>query len=139
MIVHTKPSILTDRFSSNFGQLISDMLNEKETEKHLRPQLELAETEKSYLLKISLPGLPKEAITLSIEDNILTVSGEALKPTSSAETTLYSDISYGTISRKVQLPKGADSSQIEAEYMNGMLHLTIQKSKNTLPKKIEIK
>jgi HSP20 family protein len=139
MIIQTKQNLLTDRFTSNFGHLIGEILTESGIEKSLQPSLELTETETYYTLKVSLPGLPKEAIDLSIEDNILTVSGELLKPISTEKTTLYSDINYGKYLRKVQLPKGADSTQVEAEYSNGLLHLTILKSKNTLPKKIEIK
>ncbi len=139
MIVHTKPGLLTDRFTSNFGHLIGEMLNENGIEKSLQPQVELTESETSYTLKVSLPGMTKEAIDLSIENNILTISGEFLKPASEEETTLYSDISYGKYLRKVQLPKNADTTQVEAIYSNGLLHLNILKSKNTLPKKIEIK
>jgi HSP20 family protein len=139
MIIHTKQNLLTDRFTSNFGHLISDMLNENSSDNSIRPQLELEENEKNYLLKVSLPGLAKEEIDLSIEDHILTVSGELTKPTSKNSTSLYSDIKYGKYSRKIRLPKGADSSQVEAVYSHGILHLTITKSETVQPKKIEIK
>lgn len=139
MIIHTKQNLLTDRFTSDFGHLISDMLNENSSDNSIRPQLELIENEKNYLLKVSLPGLVKEDIDLSIEDHILTVSGELTKPASKNSTSLYSDIKYGKYSRKVRLPKGADSSQVEAVYTQGILHLTITKSETVEPKKIEIK
>lgn len=139
MIIHTKQNLLTDRFASEFGHLISDMLNENSSDNSIRPQLELVENEKNYLLKAFLPGLAKEEIDLSIDDHILTVSGELTKPTSKNSTSLYSDIKYGKYSRKVRLPKGADSSQIEAAYTHGILHLTITKSEIIESKKIEIK
>jgi HSP20 family protein len=138
MIVHTKQNLLTDRFTSNFGHLIGDMLQENNPETTLRPQLELIESDKNYLLKVAIPGLTKTDIDLSIEEHILTVSGELTKPATQEDKTLYSDIRYGKYSRKVQLPKGADSSQVEAKYADGVLHLTIAKSEATLPKKIEI-
>jgi HSP20 family protein len=139
MIIHTKQHLLTDRFTTNFGHLIGDMLNENSSENSVKPQLELVENEKTYLLKISLPGLAKEEIDLSIEDHILTVSGELTKSTSKNSTSLYSDIKYGMYSRKIRLPKGADSSQIEAVYTHGILHLTITKNDTIQLKKIEIK
>jgi|TARA_B110000967_G_C18901889_1_gene576330 HSP20 family protein len=139
MIIHTKQNLLTDRFTSNFGHLISDMLNENSSDNSIRPQLELEENEKNYLLKVSLPGLAKEEINLSIEDHILTVSGELTKPTPKNSTSLYSDIKYGKYYRKIRLPKGADSSKVEAVYNLGILHLTITKNETVQPKKIEIK
>lgn len=108
-----------------FNQLDSDL-----TEKgaFYNPQLSLEQGEKSYLVKVDLPGLDKDSINVELEKNLLTISGErkVSKESTSDQGFYSSERSYGSFNRIVTLPNDADpESQIDANYSNGVLSITI--------------
>lgn len=115
-----------------------------ETERSLRschcPALDVAESENEFKLYIELPGVKKEDIKLSVEDGILTITGER-KPYSIPENAkiLLNEMRIQDFSRSIRLPREVDLGSIAAELSNGMLQVTIKKSEVAKPKTIEIK
>ena len=82
------------------------------------------------IVRSDLPGLEKDKISVTVENNVLTVQG--MRQTSSEADDknrgFYSqERSYGSFSRSFNLPGPVDDSQINADYKNGVLTITLPK------------
>ncbi|ACM93215.1 heat shock protein Hsp20 [Nautilia profundicola AmH] len=96
--------------------------------------------EKGYYLEIDLPGVKKEDIEISVNDGILTISGERkLQRKEEKENYTRIESFFGRFERSFKLPADADADNIEAKYENGVLVLYIPRRKKPEGKKIEIK
>ena len=96
--------------------------------------------ENGYYLEIDLPGVEKEDIEISVNEGILTISGERkLERKEEKENYTRIESFFGRFERSFKLPADADSDNIEAKYENGVLKLFIPKRPKPEGKKIEIK
>ena len=105
------------------------------------PKVDIVEHGAGYTIKVDLPGLAKEDIKLSMEDGVLTVSGERKLEVEKKEENSYYHFerSHGKFSRAFSLPDNVDGQNIEARYTNGVLEVTLRKTEEAKPKAIDIK
>ncbi len=106
------------------------------------PKMNVADLKDKIEVKAELPGLDKDAVTLTCEDGVLTLSGERQQETEEQNKDYYlKEISTGAFSRSIRLPKDVDDTKIEAVFKNGVLTITIPKKevKKDAAKKIKIK
>jgi len=106
------------------------------------PVVNTREGEYAYHIELDLPGIKKEDIEITTEDNVLTISGERkLKDEAKEEDYYRVESVYGKFSRSFTLPEKIDVENIHAESADGVLEVIIPKLKeeDTKPKKIEIK
>ncbi len=106
------------------------------------PVVNTREGEFAYHVELDLPGIKKEDIEITTEDNILTISGERKYKDEVKEDEYYKVESvYGKFSRSFTLPEKIDVENIHAESNDGVLEVIIPKLKEeeSKPKKIEIK
>ena len=106
------------------------------------PVVNTREGEFAYHVELDLPGIKKEDIEITTEDNVLTISGERkLKEEAKEEDYYKVESLYGKFSRSFTLPEKIDVENIYAESSDGVLEVIIPKLKeeDTKPKKIEIK
>jgi len=106
------------------------------------PVVNTREGEYAYHIELDLPGIKKEDIEITTEDNVLTISGERkLKDEAKEEDYYRVESVYGKFSRSFTLPEKIDVENIHAESSDGVLEVIIPKLKveDTKPKKIEIK
>ena len=106
-----------------------------------RPKVNTRETEDNYHIEVELPGVKKGDVDIKVDRNILTISGERnVREEVKDEDYHKVESRYGLFSRSFTLPERVDTSNIEAEFINGILEITIPKLKiDTSSKKIEIK
>ncbi len=106
-----------------------------------RPKVNTRETEDAYHIEVELPGVKKKDVDISVDGNILTISGERnVRDEVKDEDYHKVESRYGLFSRSFTLPEKVDISNIEAEFVNGILEIAIPKLKvDTSSKKIEIK
>jgi HSP20 family protein len=105
------------------------------------PEVDVVEDEKSYLLRADMPGLEKKDISVTVENGVLSISGEKKeerKEQKDGRFTYY-ERSYGKFNRSFNLPEHVDAEHIEANYKNGVLELKINKTEKAKPKEIEVK
>jgi HSP20 family protein len=108
----------------------------------LMPAAEMTETEKAYKLSVEVPGMDAGDIEVSVEDNMLVVSGEKKEEREEKEKGYsYSERSYGAFERRIELPSGVDPDKIKAEVRNGVLRITLAKDQKAAASKrrVEIK
>ena len=104
------------------------------------PLVDITEDEKEYLIKAELPDMKKEDVRLTVENEVLAISGER-KPEKEEKGKKYhrTERAYGRFVRSFSLPEDADGSTVSADYKDGVLHVHLTKSQKVKPKAIEIK
>ncbi len=104
------------------------------------PLVDITEDEKEYLIKAELPDLKKEDVRLTVENDVLTISGER-KFEKEEKGKKYHRIerAYGSFVRSFSLSEGADGSNVTANFKDGVLQVHLPKSVKAKPKSVEIK
>lgn len=78
----------------------------------------------SYVIRVELPGIdPEKDVEVTVGKGILTIKSERREEDTSKH---HSEFHYGTFSRSVTLPHGADEEHIDAVYGHGILEVTVQ-------------
>jgi HSP20 family protein len=130
------------RLATTFGRGSVKAEGEKEamTVAEWAPLVDISEDEKEYLIKAELPEVKKEDVKLSLQDNVLSISGER-KSEKEEKGKKYHRIerSYGSFMRSFTLPENADGSNVSAEYKDGVLKVHVPKSEKAKPKSIDVK
>lgn len=104
------------------------------------PAVDITEDDHEYLIKAELPEVNKEDVKVSVENGILSISGER-KFEKEHHGKKYHRIerAYGHFTRSFGLPEDADTDKVEAKFIEGILHVQVAKSEAAKPKQIEIK
>jgi HSP20 family protein len=104
-----------------------------------QPALDVEETDKEILVRAEIPGVSADDLDLAIQNNTLVISGEKKESQERKEGGyVYQERRYGSFCREVALPTAVDEANVKAEYKDGVLHVTLQKSQEALPKKIKV-
>ena len=103
------------------------------------PRTDVSETDTEYIIRMDLPGMKKEDVTVKIEDHRLTVSGtRAEEEKSESEDFLRMERSYGTFYRSISLPHLADVNAVKAKFANGELRIWVTKIEESKPQTVLI-
>jgi len=123
-----------------FRDFLSDELEETVAGRPWCPCVDVKEKNNEYVLEFELPGVDKKNVSLAIDNNVLTVSGEKkTEEKKEEENYYYSERSYGRFERSFTLPEDVKSDKIDANFKNGVLTVSLPKTEKPEPKKIEIK
>jgi len=101
------------------------------------PEVDISEDDHGYLLKADLPEMKKDDVKVTVEDGVLSVSGERKTEKEDLKKKFHRiERSFGTFRRSFTLPEDADSTKVTAEFRDGVLkvHLPttpVAKSKAT--------
>jgi HSP20 family protein len=103
------------------------------------PLADITEDEKEYLIKAELPEMKKEDVKVTVENGVLTISGER-KFEKEEKKRKYHRVErgYGTFMRSFALPDDADFNKVNAEFKSGVLTVHVPKSEQAKPKQIEV-
>ncbi len=104
------------------------------------PLVDIVEDENEYRIKAELPAMKKEDVRLTVDNGVLTISGERkYEQAEKREKHHRIERAYGSFVRSFSLPEDADGSKVTADYKDGVLHMHLPKSEKAKPKSIEIK
>jgi len=107
------------------------------------PAIDVVEKQDAYLLYAELPGVDASAVDISFEQNVLTLKGtkpSSIETAKDGEVRVYAaERITGSFERSVRLPEFVDSDKIQAEFINGLLKITVPKARAAQLRKIEIK
>jgi HSP20 family protein len=104
------------------------------------PAIDIYDDKDAILVKAELPGIKLEDIQLSVENNVLTVTGERkLEKSEKQEGYHRIERAYGTFSRSFNLPNTVDAEHIDADLSDGVLTVRVPKKAAPEPKRIEVK
>ncbi len=93
--------------------------------------LDIAETDKEYVVKAELPGVSKDDVKVTFIEGMLTISAERKEEESKEDekhTRHYSDFTYGRVSRSLRVPDAAEKDSIDAHMEHGVLTVKMKKS-----------
>ena len=104
------------------------------------PRMDMKESEDAYTVKLTMPGIDKNDIDISVSDGLLTVKGETREEEEDEKATyLVREHKHYSYYRSVRLPSEVVADKAEAEYKNGVLKLTLPKAEEVKPKSIPVK
>ncbi len=94
------------------------------------PQVDIEEKENSYLIKADLPGVKKEDINVTLHDGVLSIDAEHRENSEEKQDgkVIRRERRIGKFSRSFTVGKGIVDSDIQADYTDGLLTLSIPKS-----------
>jgi HSP20 family protein len=103
------------------------------------PPVEVSEADGNVVVKMVVPGVEKEQLDISVADNTLTVRGELRKESEEKKKNFYrQEIRYGSFQRAVPLPVEVEDAGANASLKNGMLTVTLPKSKQPKARSIKV-
>lgn len=104
------------------------------------PALDMAEYENESVVVAEMPGVRKEDVRVSVQNDVLTISGVRKGHTQSTGTEwLRNEIRTGEFSRSIRLPHAVNQGTIGAELTNGILRITLPKAEEAKSREIQIK
>jgi HSP20 family protein len=114
--------------------------NEAMTVAEWSPLVDITEDDKEYLIKAELPEVKKEDVKVTVENGVLTITGER-KFEKEEKGKKYHRVerAYGNFVRSFTLPDDADANKVSAEFKDGVLKVRVTKSETAKPKQIEVK
>ncbi|SDF62233.1 Hsp20/alpha crystallin family protein [Desulfovibrio legallii] len=108
---------------------MNDMLpfwRHQKAETALLPDMDLTSDDKAYTLRMELPGVEPENVTVEVRDNALVVSGEKKRDSEEEKKNQHvMERVYGSFQRVLALPDDADVAGIAATHKNGVLSVSI--------------
>jgi len=125
-----------DRLASEiFGQSIGRLFGSDGLMDHA-PRVNIVETKDDFRVEVQAPGFDKKDLKVEMVDDVLTIRGEHTEESTSTEEVRWTRREFGRSSfeRSFTLPKQVQAEGIKAEYVNGVLQLTIPKSEEAKPK-----
>jgi HSP20 family molecular chaperone IbpA len=102
------------------------------------PRTDIFESKEHLLVLADMPGIKQDSIDITLEQNVLTISGTVETPNFPGYKLTYSEYDFGDYQRSFALSNEIDRDGIQASVKNGVLKLVLPKSKNALPKKIQV-
>ncbi len=107
---------------------------------HRYPLINMYQDEGNVVIEALAPGLDSENLEVSMLNNTLTISGEKLtaKEDFDPESIHRSERAAGKFSRKLELTTPIDEDKIKAEYINGILTMTLPRTEQAKPRRIAV-
>ena len=124
-----------DRLNRMFSELYQDNFNRGWT-----PAVDIYETEaREVVIKAELPDMKREDISVTFENNVLTLKGERkLEHEVKRESFQRIERRHGAFSRSFTLPSTVDAGQISASYKDGVLTIKLPQREEAKAKQITV-
>ena len=102
------------------------------------PEVDILEKEDSILLVANIPGAERESTDITLEKNLLTITAKTENQLPEGFDRYYAENTTGGYRRQFRLTEGVERDGIRASVKNGVLRVTLKKTKDLQPQKIEI-
>lgn len=103
------------------------------------PAADIYETGDAFILKVDMPGVQKESISLNIELGKILVKGLQASTVKERTDLLFSEIRKANYFREFNIGNGIDPDKIQANFENGVLSVTLHKNESMRAREIPIK
>ena len=137
----------------NLNQLsrrMNSMMNEFDTDavfnsrNGFNPNVDVHEDEKNITIEAEIPGVKKEDIKVSVnEENVLVLKGTKNRETKTEDTKdgatyLRVERNFGEFTRSFVLPDNVNTDSIDAEFKDGLLKVVLEKKEPAKPRELEV-
>ncbi|MBI2814011.1 MAG: Hsp20/alpha crystallin family protein [Opitutae bacterium] len=104
------------------------------------PRVDIVEDEREFLVKAELPEMKREDVKVTVEDGVLTISGERRQEKEEKNRKYHRvEREYGSFVRSFTLPANTSGEKVSADFKDGLLKVHLPKDAKAAPKAIEIK
>ena len=111
-----------------------------EGERGWAPAVDMVDHKDEIVLRADLPGLTEKDVEVSVQDSMLTITGERkIETEDKKDDYYYAERSYGRFTRSLTLPAGVDADKVKATFKNGVLEVHLPKAPEAKGRKIDIK
>jgi HSP20 family protein len=127
-------------WNDDFQRIVRSFFGETEAtlDGTFSPALDVEEHDEGFTLHVELPGVAADNVDVSIEENVLTVSGKRDYEDKSTETFRRVERRFGTFHRAVRLPDRVDPEGITASFKDGLLTISVPKAESAKPRRIQV-
>lgn len=103
--------------------------------------LNIYETDDDVVVEAAVPGIPEEEVEVTVEGNVLSITArhEETEEEKGEKKTVYKSSRKSSFNYSTSLPRIVNSDEAEAEVENGVVKITIPKTEEEKPKRIEVK
>jgi len=136
-----KPELIS--FREDINRLFDDFFGVRPVglrEQEWLPAMDVYEDENNIYIKTEVAGFHENDLDVSIDNNILSISGKKSeeKEEKEGKNYIFSERRTGSFSRSITLPLGIDQKEIKCELKNGVLAITVKKANHEKKEKIQI-
>ncbi len=104
------------------------------------PAVNISENDKEFVVELAAPGMKKSDFIVSIEQNVLSISAEQKNEVNEeGKNFTRKEFSFQSFQRSFTLPESADQEKIEANYVDGVMKIKLNKKKESISKSKVIK
>jgi HSP20 family protein len=134
--------VFDEVFANHFPELTKE-LGVGFFEKQSYPRVDVVDYNDRVEILAEIPGLSKEEVSVEVQENVLTISGQKIKKVDDKELTgkyIRRELKHSSFKRSFTLGEQIDKSDLQAKFENGLLKVTLTKVKPTIPvtKKVKI-
>ncbi|WP_319524873.1 Hsp20/alpha crystallin family protein [uncultured Desulfosarcina sp.] len=102
------------------------------------PEVDIFENDKEITLLADMPGVAPEDISIDLNDNVLSITGEVKPFEEKDESDVLIEFEIGRYARQFTLSEVIDQGRIEAKHKDGVLRLTLPKAEKAVPRQIAV-
>lgn len=103
------------------------------------PAAEMEESEEAILLKLEIPGMEAKDLDIEVTADAVSIKGERKSETKTEEKGFTrSEFHYGSFHRVIPLPARVQNTEVQAEYKDGILNLTLPKAEEEKRKVVKV-
>lgn len=131
---------MQDRMNRIWGNMYERGHEDVTSRSRWQPPVDIYETEgREVVLQVDAPGLRREDIDVTVENNTLTIRGERRRDPGVDEERYHRvERAYGTFSRSFTLPNTLDGTKVRAEYRDGVLTIVLPLREEARPRQIQV-
>jgi HSP20 family protein len=127
---------------------LQEAMNQLLSESFVRPTrwsgsswaaMDVYETEQAYVVRVAVPGLKAEHFDVTVQQNVLTVSGKVNVEQPEDARYLVQEQSFGEFTRNIQFPTPVNVEKIDASLENGILTINVPKAETAVARRITVK
>ncbi|MCP4177853.1 MAG: Hsp20/alpha crystallin family protein [bacterium] len=132
-VIQTSPRSNANRFQNRINQMLNDQfftqqpLSRNHVNVMQKPSLTMMQKPDKYILKFVLPGMAKKDISITLRNNVLTVSGKNQQKTAQNNNN-FIESSFNQFTQSIAVPSDVNSSEITSNYNNGILSIVLPKT-----------
>ena len=129
-------------FSADMENLLSNVFVETPAKaSSLRPRANIAESDTQFLIRLELPGVAGEDVSVEVHEGKLSVRGNRKVdlPEDGTHKWLRQEFNGGPFERQFEFHQLVDLDKVEASFADGVLQIVVPKSEKAKPRSIEIR
>ena len=136
-----EPYGLFGQFSNDVNRMLAGNRGTRSTalERDWTPAVDIREEADRFVLLADIPGVDRNAVEITLDDGVLTISGERSRAESDEGAEhRRRERNHGSFARQFALPDTVDAQHISATVTDGVLEIVIAKAEKQQPKKISV-